>query len=41
MKIIEILYYKQENCSTVKQYTFWNRIYRWYYWSIFNKGGRK
>lgn len=41
MKIIEWIYYKSEEAENMKQYTFWNRIYRWYYWSIFNKNNKK
>lgn len=37
MKIIAWLYCKQENAKNIKYYEFWNKLYRWYYWSIFNR----
>ena len=37
MKIIDYLNKKQNEANTIHKYVFWNKIYRWYYWSIFNK----
>jgi len=41
MKIVEWIYYKSEEAKSMKEYTFWNYLYRIFYWSIFNKGNRK